>query len=82
MRLRSAEMILAMSLATRQLPQGKSALKANLLVQAKQPALEEENLDFASQRAKQLMLLLVAPARPLDLFRSQVMLREQQLQLA
>jgi len=67
-RLRSAEMILAMSLATRQLLQAKSQLKANLLLQAKQPVLEEKNLDFASQKAKQLMLLLVAPARPLDLF--------------
>jgi len=47
-RLRSAEMILAMSLATRRLPQAKSHLKANLLVQAKQPVLEEKNLDFAS----------------------------------
>ena len=80
-RLRSAEMILAMSLATRQLLQAKSQLKANLLLQAKQPVLEEKNLDFASQKAKQLMLLLVAPARPLDLFRPQV-LQEQQLQLA
>jgi hypothetical protein len=33
-----------MSLATRRLPQAK----ANLLVQAKQPVLEEKNLDFAS----------------------------------
>ena len=34
MRLRSPEMILAMSLATRQLPQAKSQPKANLLAQA------------------------------------------------
>ena len=81
-RLPSAEMILAMSLATRQLLQAKSQLKANLLLQAKQPVLEEKNLDFASQRAKQLMLLLVAPARPLDLFHPQAILQEQQLQLA
>ena len=79
---RLTEMILAMPLATRQLPQAKWHLKANLLVQAKQPVLEEKNLDFASQKAKQLMLLPVAPARPLDLFRPQVILQEQQLQLA
>jgi len=79
---RLTEMILAMPLATRQLPQAKSHLKANLLVQAKQPVLEEKNLDFASQKAKQLMLLPVAPARPLDLFRPQVILQEQQLQPA
>jgi hypothetical protein len=64
-------MILAMSLATRQLLQAKSQLKANLLLQAKQPVLEEKNLDFASQKAKQL-----------DLFHPQVILQEQQLQLA
>jgi len=69
-------------LATRQLLQAKSQLKANLLVQARRPVPEEKNLDFASQKAKQLMLLLVAPARPLDLFRPQVILQEQQLQLA
>ncbi len=81
-RLRSAETILAMSLATRQLLQAKSQLKANLLAQASWPVLEEKNLDFASQKAKQLMLLLVASARPLHLFRPQVILQEQQLQLA
>ena len=81
-RLRLAEMILAMPLATRQPLQAKSQLKANLLVQAKQPVLEEKNLDFASQQAKQVVLLLVAPAGPLDLFRPQVILQEQQLQLA
>jgi hypothetical protein len=47
-RLRLAEMILAMPLATRQLLQAKSQLKANLLVQARRPVLEEKNLDFAS----------------------------------
>jgi hypothetical protein len=46
--LRFAEMILAMPLATRQLLQAKSQLKANLLVQARQPVPEEKNLDFAS----------------------------------
>jgi len=80
--LRSAEMILAMSPATRQLLQAKSHLKANLPVQASQPVLEEKNLAFASQQAKQVVLLLVAPAGPLDLFRPQVILQEQQLQLA
>jgi hypothetical protein len=72
-------MILAMSLATRQLPQAKSQLKANLLVQ---PVLEEENLDFASQQAKQVVLLLVTLARLVDLFLPEVILQEQQLQLA
>ena len=80
-RLRLAEMILAMPLATRQPLQAKSQLKANLLVRAKQPVLEEKNLHSASQQATQLMLLVVA-ARPLDLFRPQVILQEQQLQLA
>src|SRR5262249_27327033 len=46
--LRLAEMILAMPLATRQLLQAKSQLKANLQVQARRSVPEEKNLDFAS----------------------------------
>jgi hypothetical protein len=70
---RSAEMILA----TRQLLQAKSHLTANPPRRATQPVLER-NLDFASQQATQLMLLLVGPVRPLHLF----LLQNQRLQLA
>src|SRR2546430_9651085 len=77
-------MILVTRRATQQLLlQANSQLRANLLARVRHLVLQERDSDFVSPLVKQpLVLLLVAQAKPRDLFLHSANLQEAPLRLA
>ena len=81
---RAAMMILVTRRATQQLLlQANSQLRANLLARVRHLVLQGKDSDFVSPLVKQpLVLLLVAQAKPRDLFLHSANLQEAPLRLA